>query len=265
MASKTNPPRYQIIAATLRDELAAGRYPLGSIFPKEIDLCQRFGVSRFTVRNAIRELENEALLVRHKARGTTVINLTAPQAYVQTLNHLDEMLTYPPETTLTPRYTKSIKADAQLARWFDVDLNDALVNIGGVRFSADGHARLCWTDVYVRPEHRDVANHIGREPFPVYQLLEQQFDLSAADVELNIGATALDASTAAELEVAVGTPALLVERRYFDKSGRVFEVSVTRHPESRYTYALRFERRSQGETHSRAQQTTRSNQSALQE
>ena len=46
-------PRYREIAQILRTELAEEVYSLGGLFPKELDLCDRFGVSRFTIRNAI--------------------------------------------------------------------------------------------------------------------------------------------------------------------------------------------------------------------
>ena len=49
-------PRDRKIAQILRAELAEEVYSLGDIFPKELDLCERFAVSRFNVRNAMPEL-----------------------------------------------------------------------------------------------------------------------------------------------------------------------------------------------------------------
>jgi len=42
-------PRYREIAQTLRLELAGEVYSLRGLFPKELDLCERFSVSRFTI------------------------------------------------------------------------------------------------------------------------------------------------------------------------------------------------------------------------
>ena len=50
-------PRYREIAQVLRAELAEEVYTFGGIFPKALDLCERFAVSRFNVRNAMPELQ----------------------------------------------------------------------------------------------------------------------------------------------------------------------------------------------------------------
>ena len=48
-------PRYLQLADQLRGDIAAGVFPDG--FPTENALCTRFGVSRFTVREALRALQ----------------------------------------------------------------------------------------------------------------------------------------------------------------------------------------------------------------
>jgi DNA-binding GntR family transcriptional regulator len=47
---------------------------------------------------------------------------------------------------------------------------------------------------------------------------------------------------AAALEVAAGTPALTVVRRYHGKGARLIEVSVSEHPADRFTYSLELQR-----------------------
>lgn len=47
-------------------------YPDGTSFPTENEICRHFQVSRPTVRQAMKELENEGLIKRIKAKGTVV-------------------------------------------------------------------------------------------------------------------------------------------------------------------------------------------------
>jgi DNA-binding LacI/PurR family transcriptional regulator len=51
--------RSEDILITLRQEISAGRYPDGSRLESEAQLCERFGVSRSTVRRAITRLIDE--------------------------------------------------------------------------------------------------------------------------------------------------------------------------------------------------------------
>jgi GntR family transcriptional regulator len=72
-------PRYQEIADYLRRLIAASRP--GDRLPSEAELCERFGVSRMTVRQAVQLLANERLLVRRRGEGT----FTAPRVVARLL------------------------------------------------------------------------------------------------------------------------------------------------------------------------------------
>ncbi|MBC2667314.1 FadR family transcriptional regulator [Novosphingobium flavum] len=64
---------YQDVARQLLDELAAGRYPVGSRLPAERDLALRFNVSRPTVREAIIALEVQGLVEVRIGSGAYVL------------------------------------------------------------------------------------------------------------------------------------------------------------------------------------------------
>lgn len=66
--STDSTPRYQEIAEYLRRLIASSRP--GDRLPSEALLCDRFGVSRMTVRQALQVLANEHLLVRRRGEGT---------------------------------------------------------------------------------------------------------------------------------------------------------------------------------------------------
>jgi GntR family transcriptional repressor for pyruvate dehydrogenase complex len=63
------PPAYQLLADELRDEITSGRLRPGERLPPEPELCVRTGVSRSTVREALRLLSSQNLIVT--TRGVT--------------------------------------------------------------------------------------------------------------------------------------------------------------------------------------------------
>ncbi len=65
------------IAEALAEAVFSGHYAIGETIPREIDLCERFGVSRSTVRSALQKLVNVGLLVRVSGQGTRVRELSA--------------------------------------------------------------------------------------------------------------------------------------------------------------------------------------------
>lgn len=72
---KSNDRLYQDLARSLLDELAQGRYPVGTRLPAERDLAIRYDVSRPTVREAIIALEVQGLVEVRIGSGAYVKRL----------------------------------------------------------------------------------------------------------------------------------------------------------------------------------------------
>ncbi|WP_372826075.1 FadR/GntR family transcriptional regulator [Polaromonas sp.] len=77
-------PAYKAVSAAIERAIIGGALPPGTALPTEQDLSERFGVHRSTVREAIRQVEQEGLLQRRASRRLYVclpgINDLAPRA-----------------------------------------------------------------------------------------------------------------------------------------------------------------------------------------
>lgn len=56
----------------LAEQIAAGRYPVGSRLPSEMDLAKQFGVSRPVLRQALAQLRAEGLVIARQGAGNFV-------------------------------------------------------------------------------------------------------------------------------------------------------------------------------------------------
>ncbi|MET3372085.1 DNA-binding FadR family transcriptional regulator [Variovorax boronicumulans] len=82
------PPRTSLADAaanSIRTEIAAGRWPIGSRIPIEPQLAQLLGVSRGTVREAVKTLVSRGLLEVRQGSGTYVRSGFDPSASLQKL------------------------------------------------------------------------------------------------------------------------------------------------------------------------------------
>ena len=70
--SESASPLYRQLMQRLRSDIAAGVYPVHSRIPSEQEFCEKYQVSRVTVRKALAELTREGLLRRMQGKGTFV-------------------------------------------------------------------------------------------------------------------------------------------------------------------------------------------------
>ncbi len=81
--------RYLEIAGYLRDLIAQANP--GDRLPSDAELCERFGVSRMTARQAVTMLANEHLLERRRGSGTFVTAHRVPRALGSPLSFSESM------------------------------------------------------------------------------------------------------------------------------------------------------------------------------
>ena len=65
-------PLYRQIKNDLSLEIQSGSLSPGDLVPGDLELMERYGVSRTTARQALKELEIAGLVSRHRGRGTFV-------------------------------------------------------------------------------------------------------------------------------------------------------------------------------------------------
>lgn len=234
--------RYEQVAESLLESIRSGKLAVGATMPGELELVGQFGVSRHTVREALRRLESLGLIGRHQGIGTVVKSREPQQSYVQSVRSPEELLRYPVESQLAVLHVEPVRATRKLARLIGCAVGSQWVRVSAVRRMVETRLPICHVDLYVLPEFAGVAELMGRKAQPVYQMIEQQFGHRVNDVRVEIRAGLVPEPLASVLDVGAGTPSLQVVRRYFGEDRKVFEVSVSEHPADRYTYSIQLRR-----------------------
>jgi DNA-binding GntR family transcriptional regulator len=240
--SKPAKPRYRQLAEMLMNEIRAGKLAVGERMPGEYELVEKYQVSRHTVRESLRVLQDLGLIHRHQGLGTVVRARDADPTYVQMMESPAELMQYPASSRLRVVETDEIKASRPLAKLLKCPAGKRWTRVGAVRKLRDSGLPLCWVNIYVLPEYADVAKKIGRSRRPVYELIERTFDEQIDSVEIDFRASVVGEDVAAILEVEPGTPSLTLVRRYIGRGQRQFEISVSEHPADRFNYSLKLRR-----------------------
>lgn len=216
-------PLYKQIKSLLVKRLQQGEWKPGEPIPSEHELAARFQVSQGTVRKAVDELAAENLLVRRQGKGTFVATHTEPRAqfrFLRLVPNAGEVV--PAQSTFLD--CRRMKVSADLAQQLQLRSGDAVVYLR--RLLSMGGAPLVLDDIWLpavlfkglTPER--LAQYHG----PLYGLFESEFGTRMIRADERIRAVAASEDVAALLDVAPGSPLLLVERVSFTYGDKPVEV-----------------------------------------
>ena len=236
--------RYLDVRETLEREIAEGVFPVGERFPTDLELCARFGVSRHTVREALRDLQDKGVLARQRGLGT-IVQAQPSQTYRQTIGSLSALESYAFTAHFERRSDSVLVVREQLADLLGCDPGGKWLRMAGVRRLQGQVPPLCWTEIFVSEPYIDLRDQLKEAEGPLYDILRRERGVTVDDVEQQISAVAIPADLAGQIDCEPDSPGLLVRRRYFTRGGKApFEVSIGLYPAGRYAYTARLSRES---------------------
>ena len=235
-------PLYVQLAQTIGERINSGSYPVGSLLPTEAELGLAFGVSRYTVRQAILHLRNQGLVSARKGVGTRVQAIGAEPSYTQSMRSLAEMLQYAAATRLQLLKTEDVAPRGALADALGSRPRKPWIRVLGVRYDTAGKLPLCLNEIFVDGAYRAIIEEAASVRTAVWALIEERFGETVIEVDQQIEAMLLDAASARLLDAPPGSPALKIVRRYYVTGRRLVELSVNLHPADRFSYHMTIRR-----------------------
>ncbi len=237
------PPHYLQLAQTLINEIQSGRFPVGTTIPTEFELCEQFGVSRSTVREAVKQLVQLGMVMRQAGIGTTVKSANSEGSYRQVMQQLNDLHRYTADTVLKLLRKDTVElADPVLCAMLNAKPGETWLHLEGVRRSPESADPIYHTEVYIQPAFRSLTGFENEPHTPIYTFIERQFGEQIAQVQQEIRSIALPADIAKIVNAKARSPALWLLRRYFNKRGEIVEAAISIHPADRFSYSETFQR-----------------------
>jgi GntR family transcriptional regulator len=247
MPSMPPQPRYRQVAQTLISEIESGRYPVGDLMPTEMELCEQFGASRFTVREAIKQLVEMGLVSRQAGVGTKVLSAAARSGYRQVMQGMADLQQYTADTELDIIDAKMVAVSGALSLQLGAKPGESWLRLDCLRrVEAQTAPPICFVEIHIHPAFRAVRQLGGRSTVPIYLRIEEQFGEKIVEVQQQISAVALSSGLAAKLQAKPGSPALLITRTYYNGRHEIIEVAASTHPADRFSYSQTFSREWRG-------------------
>lgn len=92
-----NSPLYLQVQMDILTAISRGDYPPGEPLPTENEFCEKYGVSRATVRKAVENLSADGIVIKQHGVGTFVCNRPLVGQSVRFRGYLDDILILDPK------------------------------------------------------------------------------------------------------------------------------------------------------------------------
>jgi GntR family transcriptional regulator len=222
-------PYYVQLKEALSEPIADGRWRPGDRLPGEPELCRLFGVSRTVVRQALKEMTYEGLVVREKGRGTFVAPpKISSQRQVQSLDGFYQDMAdrgLPPVNRVLEQAV--IPAPSKVAAALGLQPGDPVVKLIRLRFVQEEPMVLvtAYLPQALCPglEQADLAKQ------SLYAFLESHCGLVIARGLRRIEAVLASEYEAGLLEIDTGAPLLRLESTSYLKDGTPIEYYIDFH------------------------------------
>ncbi|WP_338675631.1 GntR family transcriptional regulator [Streptomyces sp. SCSIO 30461] len=232
-------PLWYQVSQSLRASIL-GRGPHDPLrLPTEEQLAEHYGVSVLTMRQALKELEAEGLISRHRRRGTFIEPGARRGAPRRLLGSIDAIVAQQSGelTTVIGHGTAAVPGD--LAEFFtDVD---EVVTYRRLRRDGDSGEPTNWAENAVRPDIAAVLDVGDLERWPMTKVLRDVIGVRISRITDTVEARLADPETAELLQVPLLSPILHYTGVTYDDEGRVVDVARIRYRGDRFSFSVTVE------------------------
>jgi DNA-binding GntR family transcriptional regulator len=231
---RTSPvPLYYQVASRLQEQIEHGVLPVGGRLENEVELADRLGVSRPTMRKAIAYLVERGMLVRRRGVGTQIVHPKVRRP-VELTSLYDDLA----KTARAPRTeVRSLEvgpASDAIAEALGLSPGREVTSIERIRYADDEPLAIMHNVVPVDIV-RLTADDLERRG--LYGLLRAAGHMPRIANQV-VGAKAASAVEARLLGDARGAPMLTMTRTAWDESGRGVEYGAHVYRANRYSFEL---------------------------
>lgn len=229
---------YHQVKELLLDKIKSSEWPVNTKIPSERELCELYGVSRITVRQALNDLEKEGYFYRKQGKGTFVTSSKIEQRLANFYSFSEEMrkMGYTPATSILE--FKLTDSNENISAQLNINKGDKVYSIKRLRMADNEPFALEVSyipyDLCPDMKEEEISNQ------GLYNTMDNKYNLRPDEAEETFEAVLINKKDAEILKTNKSSAALSIERLAYSK-GKVVEYckSVIRGDRFKYKALLK--------------------------
>ncbi|MEO6453421.1 MAG: GntR family transcriptional regulator [Ginsengibacter sp.] len=231
---KSKVPLHFQVEELLRKMVAAPQFKDGAFFPKEVELANRLGVSRNTIRQATNKLQHEGLITRRKGVGTKVADKkTLTTGLDHWYSFTEEMREKGIHVTNFEVKIEWVISDKKLMNFFNITKKTKVLKLSKLKGTAGD--TIVYFESYFHP--RIGVNEKDEFDIPLYRMLERKYGVVVIRSSENIRAM-LAGGIGKKLKIAASQPVLFRERFVYATGDRPIEYNLGYYRSDKFIYSI---------------------------
>lgn len=205
-------PNYYRLESQLRESIRSGKLRPGDPVPPESQLCQQFGVSRTTVRQALSRLVYDGLVERHRGRGSFVAEPRLEHSK-PFLSFEEEMLARGATTGIKLLDMRTEPVEGRAAENLGLPAGTAVMVLERLRFV---NGQVVGYEIRYLP--RQIGEALTPDEVhnqPLVPALRRILGKPRTRLSLNVTASTARGKEARVLEAKIGAPVLVREHTWY--------------------------------------------------
>ncbi|GBF33668.1 transcriptional regulator [Desulfocucumis palustris] len=210
-------PLYHQLAEQLCEIIQRGNLKPGDVLPSEREICDKFNVSRGTVRQAINNLVSKGYVSRKQGKGTVIKHPVLDHDLIGDYSFGKGMLRQGLKVSSAVLFSGVIIGKKRITNRLALSSKAKLIKISRIRFANDEPWII--EDSYL-PEERfsgletyDFTSHL------LVEVLANVYYTRLSRIEAYIEPTLAGEINSKLLGIDVGSPALVLDRVLYDEKG----------------------------------------------
>ena len=231
-------PLYYQVEHVIRQRIVTGEYPPGSQIPSENELSHEMGVSRVTVREALRELVRENMLVKVQGKGTFVAqHPTTRLPAMKFTGFLEELYDQVQKVSVKDVEISRVPVTDELRKLLKLDPAESeLFRIKRLRHVND--APDAFTINFLPVEIGQQIREKELLRVPLLWILQEELKIPITRAHETVEAAAADPEVAERLDIPLLSPVMHVKRVMYTEPDRPLELVESYYRADRYQYSV---------------------------
>lgn len=235
MINEFQKPRYVVLAESIIELIQNDYFPITSLLPTELELCEKFNVSRYTLRESMKLLREMGLIHSRQGYGITVVAKEIKNYYQMKMDAIPDLWEFVENSKLNIVNKGKIFAKEALVKIPNVQDNDEWLVIEATR-EIDSITPIAWKHIYIKTKYKNIIKRLGKDKVPIYSMVEKEFGIRTLRVQQEMSALTIPNSAAESLHLEKKSIGFQITRFYFESSNQVFLSTVSIYPPNRFNY-----------------------------